>query len=188
MAFYFRNHPTIQYDLLKDGTNRVIQNPLVRFKLVNVLKNRTALYYTYDLQEGQTLQFVADKYYGDVSLDWVIMITNDIIDPQYDLPLGYQDFVNYVRGKYGSIETAQQQTHHYEWIYQPFQKLFDGTIVPEKRLNVDATTYAGLPVDEKREVDSYTYEVEENEKKRTLKILQKNYLGQFLSEAESIFE
>jgi len=44
MAFFFKNHPSIKYDLLKDGTNRVIQNPLVRFKLKNVLKNRIALY------------------------------------------------------------------------------------------------------------------------------------------------
>ena len=187
MSFFFKNYPSIKYDLLKDGTNRVIQNPLVRFKLKNVLKNKIALYYTHNLEEGQTLQFIADKYYEDSTLDWIIMITNDIIDPQYDLPLGYQDFVNYVRGKYGSIEAAQQQTHHYEWIYQPFQKLFDGTIVPEKRLNVDATTYAGLPVDEKREVDSYTYEVEKNEDKREIKILKKDYLPQFLSEFEGIF-
>lgn len=188
MAFYFRNHPTIQYDLLKNGANKVIQNPLVRFKVLDALNNKTVLFHSHNLQEGHTLQFVADRYYGDVSLDWVIMLTNNIIDPQYDLPLDYQEFVNFIKSKYGAVETAQQQVHHYEWIYQSNEILYDGTIIPEKKINVDSTTYATLPVGEKREVDSYTYEVELNDAKRNLKILHRDYLSLLLTEVESIFE
>src|SRR5210317_1606644 len=106
MPHFFENFPTIDYDLQRNGTIRTIQNPLVRFKLLEALKNNTVLYYTHDIREGQTVQYIANRYYGDSTLDWVLFITNDILDPVYDLPLDYQDFVNFVVNKYGSIESA----------------------------------------------------------------------------------
>jgi len=66
--------------------------------------------------------------------------------------------------------------------------LFDGTIVPEKVIVVDETTYNTLTATERREVSNYTYEERLNESKRTIKILEKEYLNQFLDEAKSIFE
>lgn len=187
MSHFFKYFPTISYDLLKNGNTRVIQNPLVRFKILNALKNRTALYYTYDIKEGQSAQFIAHKYYGDETLDWILFLTNDIIDPLYDWPLDYQDFTNYLKNKYGSIETALNTFHSYEWIYQSQQTLYDGTIVSEKVLNVDAETYAGLPVNEKREVSKYDYEQRLNDKKRNIKILKSDYLGNVLTEIERVF-
>ena len=188
MTFFFKNHPLVSYDIRGNGVPRTIQNPLVRFKLLDVLKNRTALYYTHDIEEGQTLEFIADRYYGDSTLDWVIYIVNDIIDPQYDLPLDYQQFIAFVRSKYSSVESALNTIHHYEHIYQTQSVLFDGTNVPEKTINVDLTTYNGLVATDRREVSNYTYEEELNESKRSIKVLHVDYLVDFLSEAESIFE
>lgn len=188
MAFFFNKHPLIRYDLENTGIPKVIRNPLVRFKLREIWKDKTALYYTHDIQDGQSAQYIADRYYNDITLDWTIYIINDIIDPQYDWPLEQNDFTNFVRAKYGSIEAALGETHHYEWIYQKENKLYDGTNIPEKKIIVDAATYAGLPIDDKREVDNYTYEDELNNSKRTIKIMTNEYLPQFLAEAEGIFE
>jgi hypothetical protein len=188
MAFFFENHPKISYDIQKNGITHTVQNPLVRFKLQNILKNRTALYYTHDINEGQSIEFIADRYYGDSTLDWVIYIVNDIIDPQYDLPMDYQQFITYVKSKYSSVESALNTVHHYEHIIQTQSVLFDGTIVPEKVIVVDETTYNTLTATERREVSNYTYEERLNESKRTIKILEKEYLNQFLDEAKSIFE
>lgn len=188
MPHFFENFPTIDYDLQRNGTIRTIQNPLVRFKLLEALKNNTVLYYTHDIREGQTVQYIANRYYGDSTLDWVLFITNDILDPVYDLPLDYQDFVNFVVNKYGSIESAMNTVHHYEWIYQSSSKLSDGTIIKEKKLEVDSTTYAGLSVSEKREVSNYDYEVDLNDSKRTIKVIHKDYITKLLNETKSIFD
>ena len=79
MPFFFANHPSVSYDVQKNGVPNIVQNPLVRFKLQQVLENRSALYYTHNLQEGQSLQFIAKRYYNDVTLDWIIYIINDIV-------------------------------------------------------------------------------------------------------------
>jgi hypothetical protein len=188
MSFFFKKHPLISYDVQKKNLPNIVQNPLVRFKLLDILKTRTALYYTHNIEEGQTVQFIADRYYNDITLDWVIYIVNNIIDPQYDLPLDYQQFNAFVKGKYGKVETAMNTIHHYEHMYQKQSVIFDGTIVPEKVIIIDATTYASLPATDRREVSSFTYEERLNDSKRTIKILHHDYIDQFLDEAESIFE
>ncbi len=187
MSYFFNNYPQIEYDLLKNKQPRTIQNILSRYKLLDILKNKTALYHKHDIEEDQSAQLIADKYYGDITLDWVIYITNDILDPLYDWPLGYYNFLNYIKSKYDTVESAMNTTHHYEWIYQTQSVLYDDTVVPEKIIKVDATTYAGLPVTDKRTVSNYTYEERENEKKRSIKVLDKIYLGLFLDEAKGIF-
>ena len=97
MSYYFKNHPQIEYDLLKNKQPRTIQNILSRYKLLDILKTKTAIYHTHDIEEGQNVQLIADKYYGDITLDWVIYLTNDILDPLYDWPLGYYNFLNYIK-------------------------------------------------------------------------------------------
>jgi hypothetical protein len=184
--YYFENHPTVDYDLGFLNAPKEIQNPLVRYKIQDILKNKIALYYTHTIEEGQSIQFIADRYYDDVTLDWVIYITNDIIHPVYDLPLDYENFINFIKAKYGGVESALNEIHHYEWIIQTQSTLFDGTVIPEKTITVDSTTYASLAADEKRTVSSFTYEERLNEQKRKIKILHRDYLDQFLNEVESI--
>lgn len=188
MSFFFKKHPLVSYDIEKKNFPAIIQNPLVRYKLMDILKARVSTYYTHNIEEGQSMQFIADRYYEDVTLDWILYITNNIIDPMYDLPLDYQQFNAFVKSKYGKVETAMTTVHHYEHIYQTQSVTFDGTIVPEKYLVVDKTTYDSLPTSSTREVSDYTYEEELNDSKRTIKVLHKDYLNQFLTEAEGIFE
>ena len=188
MGYFFEHFPVVKYDIEKNGNTKLVMNPLVRFKIRSILENKTVLYYTYDIKDGERGAEIAERYYGDSTLDWVLFLVNDIIDPQYDWPLGYQDLLNYIKSKYGSVSDAQSEVHHYEWIYQQHAVLSDGTIVPAKHLEVDATTYVTLAAADRREVDAYTYEVEKNDAKRLIKVLNKSYIPAFVSEVRAIFK
>ena len=187
MAHFFRNHPKVSYDLNKDNTPINVQNPLVRFIYKESLKDKATWYYTHDMAPGQSLKYIAEKYYGDSRYDWVLMITNDILDPVYDLPLDYNDFIAYIRSKYGSVPEAQAKVKHYEQIIAEQTKLTDGTIVPKIVQIVDETTYNTLTDSARREVDCYTYEDELNESKRTIKILRREFLPSVLASVKEIF-
>ena len=104
------------------------------------------------------------------------------------MPLDYQEFVAFVRSKYGSTESALNTVHHYEHIIQTQSVLFDGTIVPEKTITVDLTTYNSLVATDRREVSNFTYEEKLNDSKRTIKVLHADYVVDLINEAESIFE
>ena len=125
MAHYFTNFPSVEYDLGRTGFPRTIQNPLVRFKLLDILKSKSALYYEHIVEEGQSAQFIADNYYEDVTLDWVIYLVNDVYDTLYDWPMDYQVFTEFLRSKYDSVEKALNTVHQYEHIIQKQTVLFD---------------------------------------------------------------
>jgi hypothetical protein len=185
MPFFFSKFPSVEFDLQKDGMVKTIQNPLIRFKIRDIIKNRMVVYFDYNIKDGISAQVIADKYYGDASLDWLIYIVNDIYDMSYDWPLTQYTLNEFIRSKYGSIPDAQALRHHYEWTYQAGGILSDGTVVKKRVFEVDALTFASLPIDSKRDVDCYTYENELNEEKRVIKILQKKYINQLVQEIES---
>ena len=188
MPFFFETFPTVNYDVKKNNKLETLTNLTVRFKIQEVLTNRTSIFYDYSVQEGERPDVIAYKYYNDASLDWIILLTNQIINPHFDWPLDYQSFTKYLRQKYGSVQTASDTTHHYEKIIQSQSVRFDGTIIPEKTVWVDEDTYNGLDPSERKLITSYQFEEDLNEEKRTIKILDKRYITQVINDVDTIFD
>ena len=189
MPHYFRYHPIVDYDVLKNDVTVRTQNPLVRHKMINLLGLRSGTYYTYIVKDHETAQFIADRYYDDVTLDWIIYIANNIIDPQYDWPLAYLDLIEFIKGKYGSVATAQSQVHHYEQIFRKGERLSGGTIIKEKTFQVDLDTYNSIGDPSfKREVSNYDYEIETNDAKREIKVVRKEFIPGILRQQKVIFK
>ena len=77
---YFQNFPLIPYDSVGNGQYKLVTNLLKRVALRAKVKTNTALFGTYDVQEGQTPEMIADKLYGDPNLHWIVMYVNNITD------------------------------------------------------------------------------------------------------------
>ena len=80
----------------QNGNFIVLTNLLVRAKLLDELQNNPMLFYTYSIQDGDTPEIVADKYYGDPFAFWIILYSNQILDPIWNWPLTYQEFLNFL--------------------------------------------------------------------------------------------
>lgn len=197
MSFYFRNFPFVAYDMKKNNVFSLVQNPLVRYKIKDILKRRNFIFLDYIIEEGENGSFIAEKFYEDETLDWVIYIANDIIDPKYDWPLHYNEFNRFIVKKYGSVEaaaslTSSENIHHYEYVIRERSRLFDDTVIPEKIINIDKTRYdylvgQGLS-SSLRVIRNYDYEDDLNNEKREIRILKVDYLPQFLSEVKSVLQ
>lgn len=187
MPFFFEPFPTVNYDLKKNNKPAVLTNVTLRFKIQEILRNRSAVYYNYNVKDGDRPDILAYKYYGDASLDWIILLTNNIIDPLYDWPLASLPFEKYIKSKYGSIANAQARVHHYEKILNSQTVLFDGTIIPERKVIVDQSTYNGLSPTLRRVVYDYDYEVDLNNQKSEIKILDRRYVTGLLNQVENVF-
>lgn len=181
MSNMFDRWPTVSYDLKKNGKPLELTNITLRFKINELLLDKSAIMYQYDVQNGERPDIIAYKYYDDADLDWVILLTNNIIDPQFEWPLDDQSFERYMRGKYGSLEAAKQTHHLYEKILKEQQVYFDGTIIPEKTVVVDKETYDLTSPTSRRAIDKYTYELELNEARSRIKILDKRYIQGLLT-------
>mgnify|MGYP000194557581 FL=1 len=186
MSKYFRYFPTTQHDLTNIGQQVTLTNILRRFKFRSVLQSRVDSFYTYTVQSQDRPDTIAEKYYGRADYAWIILHFNNIMDPLFDFPLNDQALDDMVKKKYGSIAAAKATVKEYRQILQEAQTLYDGTHIPKKTVVVDETTYNTLDPLKRETLDTYEWEVEQNDKKRDIKILDKKYLSILRDEIEDI--
>lgn len=202
MAYYFNYFPKTQYNPTNSPSNRkTITNLLFRLKLRDIIKNNIYSYYTVDVSDEDTLEILAHKYYGSSEYHWIIALANDIIDPQYDWPLNYTAFLNYINDKYGSRENAELQVHHYEKVIIRKDQgtgTIDETVVEIQKIDYDAlasSSYEALTLSDdstieetitKRAVSAFDYETQLNNNKRSKKLIKSQYLPQILDEFTKI--
>lgn len=107
---YFETLPTIQYDMDRTGQVKLASNILTRIRRRSNLTLSGGIFYNYPMQEGDTPEVIADKYYGSSQYHWVVMLINDAYNSTYDFPLSTGNFDRYIVDKYGSQARAQGVT------------------------------------------------------------------------------
>ena len=188
MSAFFDVFPKIQYDINKNGMLVTSTNIMVRYKIRDVVLKYTESLFNYVVRDGEKPFVVADRYYGRPELSEFILITNSIIDPYFDWPLSSSEFDDYIETKYGSVPTATQTVYAYYQIIQPRTQYYDGTIVEERSLRVDQSTYLGLVDEERKLVYAYDYEHDLNESKREISLIKPSYIPQIEEELKNIFK
>jgi hypothetical protein len=195
MANYFSKFPKLYHSFDGFNTSQYITNLLTRFTFEQNFKTNTAAYYEYDIREGDTPEIVASKIYNSPERHWIVLLMNDMVDPQFDWPLQYETLTRFIDSKYlsnaGSNTTGQglvwskSNTHGYYRVEK--QRLPDGSISLQ-RYRVDANTYANTLIslnnsttlsdntvvvfDTTKETQTYyDYELLTNERKRRIKLL-----------------
>ena len=113
---FFDLFPLIIYDIERDShsTYQLVNDIFFRAAFIKEIKNKKLTYYNYRVTNGDTPDIVAAKVYNDPHIHWIIMLLNDIVDPQKDWPMGDGAFSNYIEDKYGSIANAYNTVHHIE--------------------------------------------------------------------------
>lgn len=104
---YFIKFPRIEYG----GMQAV--NITARPQLLNSVRGNPFLFYPYEIKEGERPDQLAERYYSDPYMAWLVYLSNQIIDPYYDWNMSYSEFSAFIRKKYGSIETAQETIKFY---------------------------------------------------------------------------
>ena len=167
---YFSYFPLIPYDANGDGTASLATNIMKRVRIRSNVKKNISLLDTYPIQDGETPEIVADKHFDNPQYHWIVLLTNNITDPNHDWPKSLRQMQLYLNDKYGS---AVYDVHHYE-IYQTSG---DTTTAIE----VENTTYPSATP-----VTNYTYEHNLNETKREISLLQQNYVNIFIEEFSNL--
>jgi len=106
-------------------------------------------------------EIISHKVYGTTMYHWVIMAINERFDPYNDFPKADSILLKYTEEKYGDINGI----HHYEDANGNW---------------VDVFTVGGIPI------TNIEHERKENEKKRTLKILKRDVLEEFVTQYEEL--
>ena len=161
--------PNIYYSAKGDGKFTIMKDILSRVKLIANVKENILGFDYYDVQDGETPEMIAHKYYGDVNLHWTILVANDIVDYYNDWPMSVQKFEKFVFDKYDN----PQAIHHYE-ISQT-----SGETTTTIDIGMNTTDYPSATA-----ISNYTYEDRLQEQKRQIRLISPDFISQFVSEFE----
>ena len=210
MANFFNHYPSTYYSNETNPSSLdVVTNIIARFGFQSDIKDNTTSFYEYQIKDSDTPEIIASKIYSDPEKHWVVLLFNDIIDPQFDWPLDQRTLLTYINDKYTAngathspyqtgIQWAQDAGNvkaYYKTVTRLSSKSTQNKIV--EKIEIDANTHTNLPVtsttytlqDGSRVTETiskttqtyYDYEVDLNESKRSIKLLKPEYV-------ESVFE
>ena len=189
MSNYFRQVPDFDYvSRLPDAKISdylTVKNLFKKGKLASDIFNDLTIFTKYEIDGDDRPDNVANKFYDDPDLDWVVLLSNNIINVQSEWPLPQRDFDRYVLEKYGTYEKLNA-VHHYET--KECKNSVDAVVVPEG-LQVDSdysVTYYDWYLDGEItksssdivvEVTNYEYESKLEDAKRSIYLLKPKYLN-----------
>jgi hypothetical protein len=120
MSFYFRSVPNFEYvNPSSDATISdyvQIKNLFKKNKLREDIFGSLVYFTKYNIVGNERPDQIAEKYYDDPTLDWVILLANNIIDVRNEWPLDNTSFDKMLLDKYGSYENLHGSIHHYETV------------------------------------------------------------------------
>lgn len=93
--------------------NTLATNLLARVKIDESLVSNASIYYPYEVKEGERPDHIANNYYNDPTLDWLVYFSNKLLDPYFEWPMGQLEFDKYIVEKYGSVQEAERQVVFY---------------------------------------------------------------------------
>lgn len=111
MSSYFSYFPTLLY------ANTAATNVIAKVKFEESVSKRLANFYPYTVGDGERADQIAEMYYEDSSLDWLVYLSNNISDPYHEWYKGSNQFDVYITSKYGTAANAQLQTAFYRTDY-----------------------------------------------------------------------
>jgi hypothetical protein len=110
---YFNELPFIQYPLRFENQSSnqdytTVRNIFRRAKIQERIANYATSFEYYQVKDNERPDELAERFYGDAELDWVILITNNITSFPSKWPLSNNSFYEYLIDKYGSDEAFEE--------------------------------------------------------------------------------
>jgi len=116
---YFEQIPNFEYVSRVSGEQNIsdyieVKNLFKRIKIREDIFSDLNYFTKYKIIGDERPDNVAYKIYGDSDLDWLVLISNNILNIQDEWPLTQRSFDAVMLEKYGSYDNLYSGIHHYE--------------------------------------------------------------------------
>jgi len=186
--------------------NQIVPNILTRIKLANDTFNATEIYHPFIIPEGDRPDTIAELYYDDPELDWMIYLANNITNIKDEWPLDSDTFekvmvstyptnLHSVKNYYIDIsipDISQNQYNNLQtdskkyWLWNYNLNVYS---INNKIVEITPDTFNSMNVKEKvywKPLTNYDYEFDKNEKKRVIRLIDKRYKDQVIEQIKNI--
>ena len=199
MSRYFRNLPNFEYisRINERKTNKdfltvknLFRRPIIREDLFTDFMSFTK----YRIVGDERPDEVAYDVYGESDLDWVVLLSNNIINVRDEWPLSQHDYRNYLIEKYGNDTSEIDKIKFYETKEIKDSK---GKVFVPKGMQVDSTfettfldsgTNLLITVSPIEGITYRTYEERLQEDKSNINLLKPEYLSIVMDDIETLLD
>ena len=199
MSRYFRNLPNFEYisRINERKTNKdfltvknLFRRPIIREDLFTDFMSFTK----YRIVGDERPDEIAYDVYGESDLDWVVLLSNNIINIRDEWPLSQHDYRNYLIEKYGNDTSEIDKIKFYE---TKEIKDSQGKVFVPKGMQVDSTfettfldsgTNLLITVSPIEGITYRTYEERLQEDKRNINLLKPEYLSIVMDDIETLLD
>ena len=137
----------------------------------------------YAIQDGERPDALAEKLYGNQFYDWVILLTNNMVNAQYDWPLSNYALSKIMEREY---DDPYNEIHHYETVkvaqYPSGLRVDKAFYDKQHKLNINGTITILNGTAISAPITVADHLAKENEKKREIYILKEKYLRSFVND------
>jgi hypothetical protein len=206
MANFFKHFPKTYYVASNNNIEVYATNLTRTFAFDEQFKTTSSVFYEYDVQDGETPEIVAHKFYGNPEYHWILLSYNSIMHPQFDWVLSSSSLIDFIDAKYlGEADTANNetglewaQTNTKDYILTERKTNLNTNEYDEEIIYLNSSTYAntinstenytlsdGTSIEVKKTKSTksyYDYENEINESKRSIKILKREFVDNVFEE------
>lgn len=197
MASYFRQVPDFNYVSRLPGAKISdyirVKNLFKKGKLREDIFQNLAFFEKYSIIGDERPDNVAFKFYNEETLDWIVLLSNNILNIQSEWPLSQRNFDTYILEEYGDYDTLYNGIHHYE---TEEVKSSNGVTIVPAGLQVDSiysVNYYDNSLGQQIQtgniaipITNYEYENQLNEDKRNIFILKPSYLSVVFNDMDEI--
>ena len=198
MSNYFNHVPNLEYvnrlPNAKISDYITVKNLFKKNEIRPDIFNDATVFTEYQIKGDYRPDNVAFEVYKDSTLDWVVLLSNNIINIQTEWPLLQNDLDRFLLDKYGTYEKLNA-VHHYET-----KEIKDsaGVVMVPQGLHV-ASDYSITYWDDTQRgyvaqtdvpepVTNYEYEMDIENRKRNIRLLKMNYMTIVREDMESLMK
>ena len=186
---YFSITPNVLYDEkpisypFSESDRVIAKNFFRRYKLNDDIFSYAVFFNKYAIQDGERPDSLAEKLYGNQFYDWVILLTNNMVNAQYDWPLSNYALSKTMEREY---DDPYNEIHHYETVkvaqYPSGLRVDKAFYDKQHKLNINGTITILNGTAISAPITVADHLAKENEKKREIYILKEKYLRSFVND------
>jgi hypothetical protein len=180
---YFSELPNLEYpspfkERVSDRDYVLMKNIFRRVKLRDDVIDKLAVFDNYEVRINERPDTVANDYYEDPSLDWLVLISNNIVNVRDEWPLNDAELYDYASNKYGNSLNDFKFYETREVRDSLNRLVLPAGIVVRSDFTIHNPDNPNDTLSPVTGITNYEYEVRENDKKRSIVLLRSEYVQQ----------
>ncbi len=186
---YFKILPNIIYDEKPikypfSNSDKVVANNFFRrYKLNDDIFDYAVYFNKYAILDGERPDSLAQKLYGNPNFDWVILLTNNMVNAQYDWPMSNRELSLVLEKEFTN---PFAEIMYYRTIeigtYKKGMRVDETFYNKQHKINVNGTIVLKNGSEISSPVSVAQHYMEENEKKREIYLLKSDYFQSFVAD------